>query len=143
MIVSEVMTTKLVTVTPGDTLSHAANLLRQHQFHHLPVVRGTAGQSAWTASRQERSTPPVLEGMLTSLDIDLLAERNHVGELPQHPWEEMRVAEVMQPSVLCVTPTTNVAAAARLLVERGINYLPVVEYSDIENPEEKTGLETL
>ena len=39
MIVSEVMTTSLVTVTPGDTLSHAANLLRQYQFHHLPVVK--------------------------------------------------------------------------------------------------------
>ncbi len=37
MIVSEVMATKLVTVTPNDTLSHAANLLRQHQFHHLLV----------------------------------------------------------------------------------------------------------
>lgn len=143
MIVSEVMTTKLVTVTPGDTLSHAANLMRQHQFHHLPVVRGTAEQSAWMASQQESSTPRVLEGMLTSLDIDLAAERTPVGEQPQRPWEEMRVAEVMQPPVLCVTPTTNVAAAARLLVERGINYMPVVEYSDIENPEEKTGPETL
>ena len=39
MIVSEVMTTHLVTVLPDDSLSHAANLLRQHQFHHLPVVR--------------------------------------------------------------------------------------------------------
>ena len=39
MIVSEVMTTKLVTVAPDDTLSHAANLLRQYQFHHLPVVK--------------------------------------------------------------------------------------------------------
>src|ERR1700694_2846374 len=105
MIVSEVMTTKLVTVTPGDTLSHAANLMRQHQFHHLPVVRGTAGQSAWMASRQERSAPLVLEGMLTSLDIDRAADRNHVGEQPQPLWEEMRVAEVMQPSVLCVTPS--------------------------------------
>ena len=39
MIVREIMITRLITVTPDDTLSHAANLLRQHQFHHLPVVR--------------------------------------------------------------------------------------------------------
>ncbi len=149
MIISEVMTTKLVTVTPGDTLSYAANLLRQHQFHHLPVVRGAAGQSAWMASRQERSTPPVLEGMLTANDIDVAAERNHAAEQLQRPWEEMRVAEVMQQSVLCVTPTTNVAAAAKLMVERGINYLPVVEYGDTREdavnrvPTEHTGDETL
>ena len=43
MIVREVMTTRLITVAPDDTLSHAANLLRQHQFHHLPVVRQEVG----------------------------------------------------------------------------------------------------
>ena len=54
MIVSEVMATKLVTVTPNDTLSHAASLLRQHQFHHLPVVQTSGlhqrmqqGTSCW------------------------------------------------------------------------------------------------
>ena len=39
MIVSDVMTTRLVTVVPDDTLSHAANLLRQYQFQNHPVVR--------------------------------------------------------------------------------------------------------
>ena len=43
MIVRDIMTTHLVTVTPGDTLAHAATLLRQHQFHHLPVVRRPQG----------------------------------------------------------------------------------------------------
>jgi len=38
LIVSDMLTTKLVTVFPDDTLSHAAGLLRQHQFHHLPVT---------------------------------------------------------------------------------------------------------
>ncbi|HEX6553930.1 MAG TPA: CBS domain-containing protein [Ktedonobacteraceae bacterium] len=32
MIVRDIMTTKLVTVEPDDTLGHAAQLLRQHQF---------------------------------------------------------------------------------------------------------------
>lgn len=33
MIVREVITTGLGLVTPDNTLGHAANLLRQHQFH--------------------------------------------------------------------------------------------------------------
>ena len=99
MIVSEVMATKLVTVTPNDTLSHAANLLRQHQFHHLPVVQ--------TSGLQQRmqNMVLVLEGLITSQDID-------------------------------------VAAAAQILVERGLNYLPVVEYEQAEQGAGDAELET-
>jgi CBS domain-containing protein len=39
MIVEEVMSTKLVMVKAGDSLGHAASLLRHHQIHHLPVVQ--------------------------------------------------------------------------------------------------------
>src|SRR5215467_6396522 len=105
MIVSEVMTTQLVTVTPDDSLSHAASLLRQHQFHHLPVVR--------PLHRHETSHSwPVLEGLITYYDIDLAAslEANNSSKLEQQPWEERRVAEVMNRFILRVTPTTSVAA---------------------------------
>ena len=126
------MTTHLVTVTPDDSLSHASNLLRQYQFHHLPVVRtakkfAVQGQQATT-----RNVGPVLEGLITSYDIDLAAavgaENSHNGE--QHPWQELHVAEVMNRSIIQVTPTTSVAAAAQMLVEQGLNCLPVVEYEE-------------
>ena len=145
MIVSEVMTTKVVTVTSGDLLSHVANLLRQHQFHHVPVVRGTSSQNAWGGDRLTPSAPPLLEGLITSQDIELAvaAEPNNAGDGSQQPWEERRVGEVMQRSVLCVTPTTTITAAAKLLVERGINCLPVVEYGDSGNTGENSEGETL
>src|SRR5258708_3543632 len=81
MIVSEVMTTKLVTVFPDDTLSHAAGLLRQHQFHHLPVVQGTSSHVSWEVDQRSRERPPVLEGLITSQDIDLAAAggRSHAA----------------------------------------------------------------
>src|SRR5260370_1018651 len=137
MIVSEVMTTKLVTVFPDDTLSHAAGLLRQHQFHHLPVVRGTNSHVSWEVDQRSRERTPALEGLITSQDIDLAAaERNGSADAVRRPWQEQRVAEVMQRSLLCVTPTTDVASAAKLLVERGINCLPVVAYEDASNAEQ-------
>ena len=137
MIVSDVMTTKLVTVFPDDTLSHAAGLLRQHQFHHLPVVQGTSSHGSWEIDQRSRNRLPVLEGLITSQDIDLAAAvRNSSAGVVQQPWQEQRVAEVMQRSLLCVTPTTDVASAAKLLVERGINCLPVVEYEDASNAEQ-------
>lgn len=131
MIVSEVMTTQLVTVTPEDSLSHAANLLRQHQFHHLPVVRAMK-------QHETHNSWPVLEGLITAYDIDLAAgvETNDSSNGEQHPWQERRVAEAMNRSIMRVTPTTSVAAAAQILVKRGLNCLPVVEYEEAEQESE-------
>ena len=128
MIVSEVMATKLVTVTPNDTLSHAANLLRQHQFHHLPVIQTSGLQ------QRKQNILPVLEGLITSQDIDVAAasEKSRSNDGLQQPWQERRVSEVMHRATIRVTPNTNVAAAAQILVERGLNYLPVVEYEQAE-----------
>lgn len=125
MIVRDVMTTKLITVTPDDTLSHAANLLRQYQFHHLPVVKASTAGGA----------RPILEGLLTSQDIDMAAAVGSLSstDLLHQPWQERRVVEVMHRASLRVTPNTSVAAAAQILVERGLNSLPVVEYEPVES----------
>ena len=137
MIVREVMTTSLITVTPDDTLSHAANLLRQHQFHHLPVVREVKavepGKSRYTAPNARL----LLEGLLTSYDIDMAVELARQSSANNTvPWQEQRVVEVMHRTPIRVTPTTSVAAAAQIMVERGLNCLPVVEYEAAEGPSE-------
>ena len=138
MIVSEVMKTHLVTVLPDDSLSHAANLLRQHHIHHLPVVRAIHQPKAQRQQPATGNSWPVLEGLMSSNDIDLAAgvgnEKSITGE--QRPWEERRVAEVMNRSIMRVTPTTSVAAAAQLLVERGLHCLPVVEYEESHDIEQ-------
>jgi len=143
MIVSEIMTTHLVTVVPDDSLSHAANLLRQHQFHYLPVVRAIHQPKTQGQQPRTGNSWPVLEGLITSYDIDLAVavgnEKSINGE--QKPWEERRVAEVMNRSIMRVTPTTSVGAVAQLLVERGLNCLPVVEYEESLNTEQDFGYE--
>lgn len=134
MIVRDIMTTKLITVEPDDTLSHAANLLRQHQFHHLPVARTIKLTGEVHTDYTARHTVKVLEGVLTAQDIDLavaVAKLGSVDETTGRPWQERSVAEVMHRAAMRVTPTTSLAAAAKLLVERGLNYLPVVEYEQI------------
>ncbi len=141
MIVREVMTTKLVTVAPDDTLSHAANLLRQHQFHHLPVVRAVHAAGTPTWEHGTSTAPLLLEGLLTAQDIDLavaLEQQMPSGDMQHQPWQERRVVELMHRATIRVTPTTSVAAAAQLLVERGLNYLPVVENEDMEMGEQNT-----
>ena len=129
MIVKEIMTTELITVAPDDTLSHAANLLRQYQFHHLPVVRGGSGAATWHWPG-DKKTPLVFEGLLTSQDIDMAValERDGGGSSAREPWQSRRVVEIMHRALIRVTPGTSVAAAAMLLVERALNCLPVIQY---------------
>ena len=142
MIVSEVMTTKLVTVAPDDTLSHAANLLRQYQFHHLPVVKVSKTVESFEPNSSSHRTL-FLEGLLTSQDIELAASSDKwsSSDLLHQPWQERRVIEVMHRASIRVSPNTSVAAAAQILVERGLNCLPVVEYERIGQTSDEQGSE--
>lgn len=128
MIVRDIMTKKLITVEPDDTLAHATNLLRQYHFHHLPVTRKLYQKSP----EGVRTTTLLCEGMISTQDIDIAAAvaRSRGGDPAS--WQERRIVEVMHRALLRVTPTTSVSAAAQILVERGLNCLPVVEYRQVE-----------
>ncbi len=130
MIVRDIMQTKLVTVESDDTLSHAAGLLRQYRFHHLPIVHSI--QTSHAPQEPYTYQPPMLifKGLLTSQDIDMavaLAQQEEASNPLAHSWQGRRVAEIMQSSSISLTPRTSVAVAAQLLVERGIHCLPVLE----------------
>lgn len=128
------MTTKMVTISPDDTMVHAANLFRQYQFHHLPVVRHIPIPGAKKTVYATNPTVLELQGLVTSQDIDLaVAASKHrsSGDLLRRSWQEQHVSEVMHHAALRVTPNTSVASAAQIMVERGINSLPVVEYEQV------------
>src|SRR5258708_8161846 len=135
MIVRDIMTTKLITIEPDDTLAHAATLLRQYQFHHLPVARSITIAAPEGSDSHIHHSMLLLEGILTAQDIDIavaVANQGSSSEALSRPWQERHVVEVMHRAAIRVTPITSVASAAQLLVERGLNYLPVVEYSQDE-----------
>lgn len=140
MIVNEVMATKLVLVEASATLGHAENLMREHQIHHLPVIQMPRDAPFWfpgaivDVDGREPETLPVLQGLLTSHDVDIAVavDAQNAWNRDHRPWHERCVADAMHPAPLSVGPTSSVAAAAQLLVERGINCLPVVEYIEVE-----------
>jgi len=141
MIVRDIMTTKLITVEPDDTVGHAVNLLRQHQIHQLPVTRTVILPDTQHTQYKAPRKLQILEGMLTSQDVDVLAalaRQNASSDVLRQPWQEQRVSEVMHRASIRVTPITSVAAAAQILVERGLSALPVVEYDSIGKQVEET-----
>lgn len=131
MIVRDIMTTKLVTVAPDNTLARAANLLRQYEIHHLPVARQVSFPGEQHKSYEKPPVHLIFEGLLTSEDIDVGVALAHQD--PSRPWQDRHVAEVMHRSIMRVSPTTTVAAVTQLFVERGFSFLPVVEFGLLED----------
>jgi acetoin utilization protein AcuB len=109
MLVQEIMTKKVVTVSPNDTLRQADQLLMQGRFRHLPVVENQR-----------------LVGIISDRDIRvpifLKPEANATQLL-----EERRVEQIMKSPVITVSPGTAVEQAAGIMYEKKIGCLPVTE----------------
>ena len=94
------MTTRPSTISPDEPLPKAVAQMQQHRFRCLPVVEGGK-----------------LLGVLTDRDV-----RTHLNFL-----ESTTARQAMATTPLTVTPTTSIWDAARLLRERKIGSLPVLQ----------------
>ena len=95
-----IMTKHPETIHPDDTLARAHEMMEVGGFRRLPVVNNGA-----------------LVGMLTERDL-----RQHRGHLAS-----TKVNATMSTPVLSVAPASTVQEAARLMLQRKIGGLPVVE----------------
>jgi acetoin utilization protein AcuB len=112
MLVREVMSPSVVTLTPDETLLDAINRLRSNHIRHLPVIDASTLVGIVTDRDVKRATPSVLSG-----DQE---EYNRVIATT-------RVAQFMTRDPLTVTPATNLKAAIELFIDRKIGAIPVVE----------------
>ena len=101
MQVKEVMSRRIIAVSPEETVAVAARLLSQHNIGALPVC-----------SRDGR-----LRGMVTDRDIVVRCVAEHT-----------RVAEIMTRRILAAEPDRSVDEAARLMAREQVRRLPVQEH---------------
>jgi acetoin utilization protein AcuB len=102
MLVGQIMSSQIVTISPDRRVGQALKLMQQHQIRHLPVTE-QGRMVGWITSRDLREV--LLASML----------------------EEIKVGDVMVQAPLSVTPDTEVEEAARLIHEHKIGGMPVVE----------------
>ena len=114
IMVREWMTRRVFSIGPDARLSEAATLMRRRKVRHLPVVeRGGRLVGMVTARdlRQALFAPSVRDG-LENLRVVL---------------DSLAVRDVMTRGVISVRAATSIREAARLMHERKVGALPVVE----------------
>jgi CBS domain-containing protein len=104
MKISEIMTKDVVSLSVDDTVKHAAELMKEHNIGSLPVNTGEK-----------------VVGIVTDRDIILrcVAEGKDL--------KIQKVREIMTTNPVVANESLNVDDAARIMSERQIRRLPVVE----------------
>lgn len=101
---NDVMTKDPVTLGPEATLGEAATLMRQEDCGSIPIVDGGR-----------------LVGIVTDRDIVIRAVA--AGKDARGT----KVSEVMSADPVCISPDTDVDEAAKVMADRQIRRLPVVD----------------
>jgi len=113
MLVEEVMTRAVVTLTPDETLRDALILLRSNRVRHLPVVEDSKVVGIVTDRDVKRATPSVLSGV----------ERDEYDRV----LATTKVSQFMTREPITVTPKSGLRAAVEIFIERKVGSLLVVE----------------
>ncbi len=120
--VAEVMATQVVTAPPETSFAHLARLLRTAGVRAVPIVDpagvllGVVSEGDLMASAARPDTAP-----------GRWQARHIRRDQPEAKAGATTAAELMTQFVEAVAPTTTVATAARLMVERHLRWLPVCD----------------
>ena len=111
--VGDIMTREVITLGCNDSLQLAKDILRLDRLRHFPVV-----------------DDGVVVGVVSQRDLykASLGSVLKYGEKAQQAFlEGISVKEVMNDPPITISPTVPVQEAARLMMERKIGCLPVLE----------------
>ena len=109
MRVRDLMSKSVVTITPEESAALAARLLSRHELGALPVCAADG----------------TLAGIVT--DRDIVTRCVGAGEEPGR----VPVRDIMSPAPSVITPETPISDAARLMAQRQVRRLPVVEQGHV------------
>ncbi len=113
--VSDIMTTKLVTVAPDDFLVKVTKIFDENSFHHIPVVK--------EGNR--------LVGIVSKEDfqkMSLLFHHEKAGENGSNASTEgLRAKNIMTECPISLDPDDSIGLAADIFLANRFHSLPVIE----------------
>ncbi|ABV37959.1 CBS domain containing protein [Shewanella sediminis HAW-EB3] len=115
--ISEIMSTRVVTIEMDDRLSVAKEIFENAPFHHLLVIEDDE-----------------LQGVLSERDY-LRALSPHVGNINETERDsetlQRRAHQVMSRNPVTIAPHKTLNEASRLMLEHNIGSLPVLKRGKI------------
>ena len=109
MRVRDLMSKSVVTIAPEESAALAARLLSRHELGSRPICAADG----------------TLVGIVT--DRDIVTRCVAAGEEPGR----VPVRDIMSPAPSVITPETPISDAARLMAQRQVRRLPVVEQGHV------------
>lgn len=113
-LVRDIMTRDIVTLNRNETLRTADDVMRLGRIRHLPIVDDD-GELAGVVSQRDLFH----SGLMRALGYGTHAQQNALDSLV--------VKEAMHTDVVTTTPDTPLSAAAKIMLERKIGCLLVLE----------------
>lgn len=126
MTAREIMTTRVLAVDEDDYARHAVEIMAEHKISGMPVVNSSGVLVGIVTERDllliDETKPPVTKTALYGLWIQpsQMAEEDAIRR-------GLRVRDVMTKRVVTFGPDDKVREIARVMRERDINRVPIVE----------------
>lgn len=118
MLVKDYMTLNPITVSPENTHKQAAELMREHNVYHLPVVGKNGELIGMVVERDLLSAQPSAATTLSIYEIHSLLSK-------------LQVKEIMTKPVYTVSSECSLEEAARIMLQEKIGCLPVMEKNEL------------
>jgi len=118
MLIRELMVPKPAVLLPDTTLPDALKLMQEKKLHRMPVVNGHGALVGIVAETDLHNAAPSPATLLSFWEIPSLLAKITVGM-------------VMVKDVATVSADTPVEDAARLMADRNIGCLPVMDHTEL------------
>lgn len=118
MLVRDRMTPEPVCARPEMPVTEAQALMRQHDIRHLPVVNDQGHLVGLVTQRSLLKALPSDVSHFSRLEVGYVLAR-------------IKVRDVMVKDVIAIDPDTAIEEAARIMADRSIGCLPVVQDSQL------------
>lgn len=130
MLVKDLMTTRIVTVKPTDTVNDVAEVLFKHHFTGLPVtdsqnrLLGLIAERDFITSDSRLYLPTYIK-LLT--DIDFISKDKNKLSADAKAIIEATAADIMNRQVITVSSETDIKELAEIFATKRVNPIPVVD----------------
>lgn len=114
MLVQDAMARNPITVTPETTHRRAAELLREHNIHHLPVLDKQGALVGLVSEEDLLAAQPSAATTLSIYEITSLLSKLEIRQIMRHP-------------VFTTTPDCPIEDAAQQMDIQGVGCLPVMQ----------------